>query len=337
MWIFAVIGFVLSVLLTLLVKRLALKWKILDKPDSKRKFHQRAVPLLGGVAIFAAFWLMVACLIFFHPIFGIEILKGKLTAAFLASFLIVVVGIVDDIYSLPALPRLIYTIGAVLIAIYFGINLDKVTNPAGGVLRLGTIFGGVSVFIWLLLMMYTTKLTDGLDGLATGIVTIGSIIIYFLTKSKVFFQPNVALLSLIFAAVCLGFLVFNFYPASIFLGESGSLFIGFMLGVLAVISGGKVATALLVMAVPTFDIARVVFRRLKKGQKIFEGDRLHLHYQLLDSGWSVSKVVLVYYALATVFGILALILQSTAKLIVIVFLILGMVVLALRLPEAEKN
>lgn len=336
MWLFGLLAFLISVIATYVVREIARFWHIEDKPDQDRKRHGRTVPLLGGVALFLSFWTVVFVLLFIHPIFGIEILKGKLVAAFLASLVIIIIGVLDDIYNLPALPRLIAVAVAIFSAVVLGLGLEKITNPFGGVFNLSATLGGVLVIIWLLFMTYTTKLTDGLDGLAMGISAIGAIIIFFMTRSKEYFQPNVALLALIFAAVGIGFLLFNFHPASIFLGEGGSLFVGFMLGVLAVISGGKVATTLLVMAIPAFDIARVVYRRMKNGQKIFQGDRRHLHFRLQDSGLADWKVVVVYYAIAALLGIFALTLKSGAKMAVILILVFITAAVAVRLPESNN-
>ena len=138
-----------------------------------------------------------------------------------------------------------------------------------------------------------------------------------------------ALLALVFAGVCLGFLFWNFSPAKIFLGEGGGLFLGYILGVLAVISGGKIATALLVMAIPILDLLRVVIVRLKRGQPIFQGDREHLHFWLRDHGFSEKKIVLGLYLTAIVFGSLTLFLQSIGKMLALLFLFLLMGALAL--------
>jgi UDP-GlcNAc:undecaprenyl-phosphate GlcNAc-1-phosphate transferase len=336
MWLYAFCAFVLSASLTYLVRYFALKYNVIDKPNGGRKLHGRPVPLLGGVALFLSFWTVVGYVSIVHPIFGIERITGELFAAFVASTIILAVGIKDEIKGLPAGMRLFLTAFATFAAVFFGLGLKIVTNPFGGVISLTNLVGDVLVFIWLMGMMYTTKITDGLDGLSTGIVAIGSLMLFFLSSSVKFFQPNVALLCLIFFSVCMGFLLFNFPPASIFLGESGSLFIGLILGVLAVISGGKVATALLAMAIPVLDLASVIYQRKRAGRPIFEGDRRHLHFRLVDRGLSSETVVILYYLLAGIFGSLALMLQSTGKIIVLVALVVLMVVVGLRIPEQKK-
>jgi UDP-GlcNAc:undecaprenyl-phosphate GlcNAc-1-phosphate transferase len=195
--------------------------------------------------------------------------------------------------------------------------------------------GDLLVFIWLLGMMYTTKILDGLDGLATGIVMIGGVMVFLLTQTKQFYQPDVGILALVFVGVCLGFLIFNFHPAKIFLGEGGSLFIGFILGILAIISGGKIATALLVMAIPVLDLIRVVYIRIRHHQGIFKGDRQHLHFRLRDAGFSEWRTVLFLYGVAFTFGLTTLFLPSKAKLVVLGVLTVSMLLLSLFLERMK--
>src|SRR3989338_11269403 len=318
---------ILSIIFTLLIRRFALRLQVIDKPDGGRKLHSSPRPLLGGVAIFVAFWLVIGYLTLFHPVYGIEILNRKLLGAFVARILLVVLGIADDARQLSAKARLFATALITILAITVGtLAIEKVNNPWGSTLELSLMIGNVLVFFWLLGMMYTTKVLDGLDGLATGIVTIGAFIIFFFTQTTKYYQPNVGLIALVFAAACLGFLLFNFYPARIFLGEAGSLFLGFMLAVLAVIAGSNMAIAALVMAVPIADLARVMYTRLRRRQSLFQGDREHLHFQLLDHGWRHGWVVVFFYAVAIVLGVTTLFLQSTQKL-VLLGLVLGAMVL----------
>ncbi len=325
----------LSIIFTLITKKAAVFFGIIDLPDGQRKIHTKPTPLLGGVGIFIAFWLVAGYFLFVHPVYGTELLSKKMLGVFLASLILMIMGVVDDKKQLSPKWRLFITAIAVLIAIGWGLGLEKITNPLGGILSLnfwpvkigGATFyllADILIFIWLMGMMYATKILDGLDGLSIGTVFIGAIMIFLLASSTKYYQPNVAILSLIFAASCLGFLLFNFYPAQIFLGEGGSLFIGLLLGVLAIISGGKVATALLVMAVPILDLARVAYVRIKKKQSLFKGDREHLHFRLLDSGFSHRQSVLLLYFLAFLFGITTLFLQSRQKLYALLFLVVIM-------------
>lgn len=333
MWYF-LLAFFVSLALTAFVRAVAGRLRIVDRPDGERKLHTKPVPLLGGVAIFVCFWGLVGYFLLFRPTtLGLNLLTNQLAASFVASFIILLVGIADDIKPTPALFRLILTAVAVLFAVTSGLELAKITNPFGGTVFLSSFLGGLFIFCWLMGAMYTIKITDGIDGLSAGIVTIGALMIFAFTSTKLFFQPNVGLIALLFAGSCLGFLVFNFHPASIFLGESGSLFIGFMLGVLAVISGGKVAVALLVMAIPALDLARVLFIRLKFKKSPFAGDRLHLHYELLQRGWSERKVVFVFYGIALLGGAAALFLQSTQKFALLFILFLAMLAVGWKISK----
>lgn len=322
------ITFFLSALLTLLVRKIALKLKVIDHPDEQRHLHAKPTPLLGGVAIFLSFWAVVLFLIF-NPLAGIERIANGLVAALFSGAIILLVGIADDLRPLSVKIRLLFVALAIsFVAVWLAGSLTKITNPFGGYIELGQTVGGILIFFWLMGTTYTVKILDGLDGLATGVVAIGAFMILLLTSLTKFFQPNVALVSAVFLAACLGFLVFNFYPAKIFLGESGSMFLGFMLGVLAVIGGGKLATALLVMAIPILDIIRVVYKRVRRGQPIFTGDREHLHFRLLDSGFSHRQSVLLLYGLSFLFGITTLFLQSLQKLYALLALVVLMAVIS---------
>ncbi len=339
MYIVFLIGFIsalaFSISFTLLIKKIAVSAGVMDMPDTSRKFHAKSTPLLGGIAIFLAYWLVAGYFLFIHPIYGTDLLASKMTGVFLASLILIIMGAADDKKQLSPKLRLIITIGAAFLAMSWGLGLEKITNPLGGIFSLNfwpitvgssTFFllADILIFIWLMGMMYTTKILDGLDGLSVGTVCIGALVIFLLSYSTKYYQPNVALLSLVFAGSCLGFLLFNFYPAQIFLGEGGSLFIGLMLGVLAIISGGKVATALLVMAIPILDLARVAYVRIKRKQNIFKGDREHLHFRLLDAGLSHRRAVLLLYFMAFLFGITTLFLQSIQKLYALVVLVILM-------------
>jgi UDP-GlcNAc:undecaprenyl-phosphate GlcNAc-1-phosphate transferase len=183
-------------------------------------------------------------------------------------------------------------------------------------------------FIWLMGMMYTTKLLDGLDGLVSGITIIGALIIAAISLNKVVAQPNTALIAIILAGAFLGFLIFNFHPAKIFLGEGGSLFAGLMLGVLAIISGSKIATTLLIVGIPILDVLWVIGRRVFTRKPLGLADKKHLHFRLLDVGFSHRQAVIFLYVLTALFGVAALFLQTFQKLIALIILSLVMLILA---------
>jgi len=331
----------LSVVLTAVVKKVAEKYKVVDVPNTDRKRHGRAVPLLGGVAIFLAFWI-IACVAWHYNLLSFNLTIRQLIFLFLGSLVVMMVGFFDDKYKVSPWVRLLFSALAVILVLIGGMNLTGITNPFGtGTIGLdywkifvgswGTILVGANIliFLWLVGMMYTTKIVDGLDGLSTGVTTIGAFMIAALASTDKFYQPDVALLALIFAGVCLGFLVFNFYPAKIFLGEGGSLFVGLILGVLAVISGGKIATALLVMAVPVIDLIWVIVDRVLHQQPLAQGDRRHLHFRLVDAGLPVHIVVIMLYAVSLGFGLTTLFLPSKLKLLALVILFLAVIILEL--------
>lgn len=341
-------AFFIAVLFTVGTKFLAQRWRIMDKPDGGRKKHGRSVPLLGGTAIFLAFWLTAGYVAFFTDLLGRNLKPEHLIGVFLGSAVLIIVGFLDDKRGLSARTRLLAASGAVALALLSGVGIDKITNPFGGIWYLdfwslslgawGTILwlADALVFFWILGMTYTVKILDGLDGLATGIAAIGALVVYAVASGARWHQPDMALVALIFAGACLGFLLFNFHPARIFLGEGGGLFLGYMLGVLSVISGGKIATALLVMAVPILDLARVIMVRVARGQSVFAGDREHLHFWLLTRGLSERGAVLILYAVALAFGGSALFLQSAQKLFALMFLLIVMGALAVFISQKRS-
>lgn len=324
-------------------------FRIVDSPKSdKRKIHKKKIPLGGGVAIFASFFI-AAGIAFTKGKFGIEIVPKHLLGLFIGGSILMIGGLLDDKYNFKARYQFVAPIIAALTIIAFGIGPHIITNPFGGEFRLDiwkvpvetlgnwVILADLLVFFWLMAMMFTTKLLDGLDGLATGVVAIGSFMIYFLSMQDRWYQPEVALISIIFAGSCLGFLIWNWHPAKIFLGESGSLFIGFMLGSFAVISGGKIATTLLVMGIPMLDVARVIIRRIQKKKSIYIGDSEHLHFKLLQSGFSQKQAVLLFYTISLLFGLTTLFLQSSQKLYALLFLFILMLLVGVWFSRHESQ
>lgn len=322
------ISFLVCVFITKLVRSWALKHVVLDAPDGQRKLHTENTALLGGVAIFFSFSLVaIVFAVFTTLILGKSVGSLELLAIVFAGFLLMIGGYLDDRYHISPQLQIIWPILASLTAMVAGIKVDIVTNPLnGGLLELGGAIGLGLTFLWLMGMMYTTKLLDGLDGLATGIGAIGALIIFCLTQFTPFYEPPVGLLAIILAGACLGFLVWNWHPARIFLGEGGSLYIGFILGVLAIISGAKIATTLLVMGVPILDVAWVIIRRLFwENKSMAMADRKHLHYRLLDAGLTQQQAVVILYLITASFGLSSLFLKSEGKLIALGVLLLVMI------------
>lgn len=328
MWIFLlafILSFIFSAVLIFPIKKLALYFNILDKPDFNRKIHQKEIPLMGGLAIFIAFFTVIF-------IFKDQILNGSLETShwlgfFMGSFFLLLGGILDDKYNLNPLWQIVFPILAIISVLLGGVEITKISNPLGGMINIAWL-SPILIFIWLMGMMYTTKLLDGVDGLVGGVSTIAALVIFLFTITTKYYQADIAFASMVLAGAILGFLVYNFHPASIFLGEGGSLFLGFSLGVLAIISGGKIAIALLVMGIPILDLIWTVIRRLVSGKNPFKvADKKHLHHRLLSSGLSQKQTVFIFYFLSSVFGLTGLFLQSQGKFLALGILFLVMILL----------
>lgn len=330
--------FILAVILTGFVRRVALKYKIIDEPTEPRKIHKKPMPLLGGLAIFLSFFGVLAYYIFFtDKILGTEIFAKNLIGVFLGGALLMIGGFLDDKFKLKPKYQIIWPTLATIVVIASGVGINQITNPLGGLFHLDTwqkiifwwqgipykitILADLFTFVWLMGMMYTTKFLDGLDGLVSGVSTIGAVIIFFVSLMAEVAQPGTAMLAIIFAGACAGFLVWNFNPAKIFLGEGGSLFTGFILGVLSIIAGGKIATTLLIMGLPILDAAIVIIRRLRSRPKsLVLADQKHLHFRLLDAGMSQRQAVLSLYFVTLAFGTSTLFLKSGGKVFALVVL-----------------
>lgn len=333
---------ILTAILTLAVKKIAVRFKVMDIPDSAapsltnlssaipagRKIHSRPTPLLGGVAIFIVYFGLLF-------LFAGHFLSGNLHFSHLVGFfagalIIIIGGILDDKYNLRPWQQIIFPLLAIVAVISGGVEIAKITNPFGGFLDLKSLVFISPLFIalWLLGMMYTTKLLDGVDGLVSGVSAIGGLVVFLFTLTTRYYQPDIAFAAVLLAGACFGFLIFNWHPAKIFLGEGGSLLLGYILGVLAIISGGKIAIALLIMGIPILDVVWTIVRRLAKGKNPLKfADRGHLHYRLLSLGIGQRKTVLIFYSLSLFFGVSGLFLQSRGKIWALIFLTAVMLLL----------
>ncbi|MBU1131110.1 undecaprenyl/decaprenyl-phosphate alpha-N-acetylglucosaminyl 1-phosphate transferase [Patescibacteria group bacterium] len=325
-----VFSFMIAVMLTAIIRALAFKLKIFDYPTEPRKIHDKPIPELGGLAIFLTFALVA---LIYHQS-GL-LVDGKIELRFVTGFLVgglilMIGGFLDDKFKLKPCQSFIFPVSAALTVIFGGLEIGYITNPLGGLLYLGgTIWSPLLIFFWLIGMMYTTKFLDGLDGLVSGVAVIGSIILFLVSLFWDKPLSGTSILCLILGGSALGFLIWNFHPAKIFLGEGGSLFLGFMLGVLAIISGAKIATALLIMGIPILDVVWVIVRRLFKEKKSpFLADKKHLHFRLLDAGLNQRQAVLFLYLLTLLFGASAIFQQTLGKLITMGILVVVMLLLA---------
>jgi UDP-GlcNAc:undecaprenyl-phosphate GlcNAc-1-phosphate transferase len=335
------LSLIFSIILTLIVKKIAIYYKVVDKPDDKiggRKIHTHPIPLLGGLAIFASYFLIL--FLFSDKFLAGNLRYTHLIGFFIGGLVIMIGGALDDKYNLRPYQQIIFPILAIVAVILGGVEISQITNPFGSHFDLIKIsyLSPILIFIWLMGLMYTTKLLDGVDGLVSGVSGIGAIIIFLFTLTTRYYQPDIAFASIALVGAIAGFLIFNWNPAKIFLGEGGSLLLGYILGVLAIISGGKIAIALLVMGVPVLDVAWTILRRLLKGQNPFRfADRKHLHHRLLDLGLGQKKTVLVFYSFSLIFGLSGLFLQSKGKFLALLLLLFIMLLIVIAFWCLDKK
>lgn len=334
----------LALFLTPWIKRLSYAAHLLDEPGHPRKIHVQPMPLLGGLAVFAVFFVMISVYLGFDNVDFYSVPLKFFMAIIAGAVILMIGGILDDKYTLPGKFTWLFPALAslVVVASGIGVGIKHLSNPFGNPISLNYIFlglpvSGIFAWAWMMGMTYTTKLLDGLDGLASGVGVIASLTLFFLSLTPKVNQPVTATISIILCGTLLGYLYYSFHPAKIFLGEGGSVLIGFILGVLSIISGGKIATALLVMGIPILDVAWVIVRRLWYGASPFAGDRKHLHFRLLDVGLSHRQSVLVLYLLSAAFGFTAVFLQSKGKLIALIILFFVMLIMATGLVIIYKR
>lgn len=328
------LAFAIAAAITPSVRRYALAHGIVDRPNEVRKIHRHEIAYLGGVAIFVAFVLTALAL---------SVMTRQLAALLLGCCVLVVIGVVDDVRGLTPRTKLLWQFVAAAIALAGGIGITSITNPLGGVFDLSWGRTAFSVgplqfhimpvantlsLLWMVGLANTINFLDGLDGLASGVSGIAAVIMFALSVGPQVNQPAVALLAIIVAGAAFGFLPYNFYPARIFMGDSGAYFLGLILAMLAIYSGAKLATAALVLGVPIVDSLWAAVRRMVHGASPFRADRQHFHHLLLDAGLSQRQAVLTLYAVVAVFGTVALMIGSFSKMVALLVLV-GLMAIAI--------
>lgn len=324
----AILGsFLLSTALVPLIIDFAKKYGILDRPEAaSRKIHTEPIPFLGGWAIYLSSTAVI-CLMRYFNLADFSRLPWPLFIAIIVAGLIIMIGgSLDDKFNLKPWQQIFFPLSAIAVSLAFGLKIGFVTNPlsAGGVLLVPQLLGIILVVLWLLGMMYATKFLDGLDGLVSGIGVIAAGFIFLISLKWDLALSATGIWALAVMGACFGFWLYNRSPARIFLGEGGSVFVGFILGVLSVVTGSKVTTTLLVMGFPFLDVLMVVILRLMNKQSPFKGDRRHLHYRLLDAGFKPFQAVWLLYAIAFVFGALSLMSSSWLKIVLVAVMLLLM-------------
>ncbi|OGC04808.1 hypothetical protein A2276_02455 [candidate division WOR-1 bacterium RIFOXYA12_FULL_43_27] len=303
-------AFLLTILATPAAIKLAFKIGAVDTPN-QRKIHTDTIPRLGGIAIFFGFFsaLILGLIIAFFsgsklnllPIFGIT----------LGSIIIVLLGIKDDMKSLKPSTKFFWQIVAATVAYGFGVSVSFMTNPFNGLMAIPMIISFPLTLLWIVGVTNAINLIDGLDGLAAGVTAISASILFFVALRT--HQIGAALTMLCLAGAALGFLRYNFFPAKIFLGDSGSLLLGFVLATSSIIGVFKTTLVvaliipLLILGVPIFDTLFAIGRRMKEGQPVFKADNKHIHHMLLRAGFTQREAVLSIYIVCFLLGLSALV------------------------------
>lgn len=312
-----------SVILTPIVRDLAIRYGAVDSGAEDRKVHDQPTPRVGGVALAVAFFVPVLALFFYDNGVSAAYLAdlSRFAGLLIGAAVMVGLGLVDDVRGLSAKVKLAVQILVALGAFWSGYHIETVNTPFG-IIQLGWLALPLTI-LWIVGIVNAINLIDGLDGLASGISLFTVFVLFILGVT----QGNqiVALSAIALAGGLLGFLRYNFNPASIFMGDSGSLFLGYVLAVTAVGGSAKSQTAVsllipvLALGVPVFDTTLAVLRRFIGGKHIFSADRGHVHHRLLDSGLTHRQAVLVLYGGCTVLalGALGLVWASTAQAAVI--------------------
>ncbi len=307
-----------------ILRRAAARRGFLDMP-SGRKMHKRPVPYGGGAGMYiAAAAALAALYLFWGPAF---LYRTEITAIVCGGAVIVLFGLYDDILGSGAVQKLTAEAAAALIMYHAGFRIERISAPWAGSISLGG-WGLAATIFWYWIMMNAINLIDGLDGLAAGVAGISALTILAMSAGSG--RPLAICIALITAGVCLGFLPHNFPPARQFMGDAGSLFLGFLLGSLTLLTSTK-APALLTLLIPlvavgmpVFDAGHAFFRRIIRGAHPFRADTQHFHHRLVGLGLSQKRAVLVMYYISAYLGVMAYVLsQAPPELTVVVVILLG--------------
>lgn len=338
--IIALFSFLFSLVGVLLALKYFPKLKLMDRPK-KYGLNRSPIPYYGGVVIYVAF--LIALLIFVP-------LSLHVIYLLVAATVVVIVGFLDDYFSLSPVVRLFVQIACGLGVAISGVYVLSISSPFGGVIKLDSYFlYGLPVLsvlftvLWVVLITNSMNFLDGVGGLSSGVSCIAFLTLFFLSirpdlHVNLAAQQVVATISLILAFVTMAFVLFDFPKPTILMGDTGSTFLGFMLAALSLFSGGKVATAFIVLGIPILDALWVVLRRLFEGKKPWQGDLKHLHHRLLSLGLPEATVLIVIYTISLVFGVLAVFSSnSKQKFSVIIGLFVLMLVMVIGLVRKGKR
>jgi UDP-GlcNAc:undecaprenyl-phosphate GlcNAc-1-phosphate transferase len=308
----------ISLLLTPLIRALVRRRGIVDTPNHRR-VNTTPLPRGGGVAVVVAFLAVGGGLVLFNEEIGPMpsprgIPPGELVALFLGGALAAAIGAADDLFDLRARWQLLGQAGLAALAVALGVGVEAINNPFGpDRIAFGAPFAVAFTVVWIVGMINSMNFIDGLDGLSTGIAFIAALTLGILSLTTQVAQPFVAVLCVVLAGGLLGFLRYNFQPASIFQGTAGVMFMGYTLAILSIIGAAKVVVAVLVLGVPIIDTFWVIVRRLVAGRSPFTPDRGHIHHRLLDLGLGHRGTVLLIYAICASLGLMSLLVSTATQ------------------------
>ncbi len=331
-----VVAFVFSFAATPIAYRLAFKVGAVDVPRDKRRMHKKPTPRIGGIAIIFGFLVAICC-------FGR--MTRELTAMLVGAAIIAVMGFVDDCKNLDAkLKFVIQIIAALVVMIGGNIRITVFTNPNifsnSQYLVLPWWLSGIATILWIVFITNAVNFIDGLDGLAAGVSAIMSVSLVFIAIRVG--EYSVAVIGLAIMGACFGFLPFNFNPAKIFMGDTGSTFLGFILATLSIQGVFKsyavisFAVPLLILGLPLFDAMFAMIRRIYHGKSPMSADRGHLHHRLIDMGFSQKQTVFILYAISGILGITAVLLAEYGTIRALILMICVVIFLLIQ-GMAHKN
>jgi UDP-GlcNAc:undecaprenyl-phosphate GlcNAc-1-phosphate transferase len=326
----------ISYLLTPAVRRFAVRLRMVDRPDHRR-VNTRPVPRGGGIAVAVAFLVVAAVIVVVNDRFALvhtpaSLDAGQLIALLAGTAAAAALGALDDYFDLRARYQLVTQLVLALGALALGITIGRLNNPFGpDPISVAQPFAAGFTVLWILGMINSMNFIDGLDGLSSGIALIAALTLGVISLTTQIGQPFISVLCVALAGALLGFLRWNFQPAAIFTGTSGTMAVGYALAVLSIMGSAKVAVALLVLGVPIIDTFWIIVRRLINGRSPFSADRGHIHHRLLDLGLSHRRTVVLIYGICAGLGILSLVLSGVGQVYAFlgVFVGTGLVLLVL--------
>jgi UDP-GlcNAc:undecaprenyl-phosphate GlcNAc-1-phosphate transferase len=314
-----VVAALIALLLTPVVRLVAIRLDNIDSPD-ERRVNEVPIPRGGGVAVAAAFLFVAIGGIWLNSQTGeVPVPRGldpvELAALFAGGVLATILGVLDDTFQLRARWQLLGQLVLAVIAVAAGLVVTGINNPFGpGSVALTGPFAIGFTMLWIVGMINSINFIDGLDGLSSGIALIAAATLGLISLTTAVAQPFIGILCFGLAGALLGFLRWNFHPATIFIGTAGVMFVGYTLAVLSIMGTAKVAVALLVLGVPIIDTFWILVRRIATGNSPFTPDRGHIHHRLLDLGLSHSQTVLVIYGLCILLGVLTFVISGSGQL-----------------------